>query len=498
MIDAIRELARSLRQVHDLRVVLSRRAGHAVVPGAEVRWAAGGAISRCGTVRRRIRRLLLGVRDLHAGLPSGREDRGDQLARTRPALGKTRCAAAQSVDRPAHGDRAARNAGCAACKLGTAQPRGARARPDGHRDPPRRADAELRRHDIPAALTQASAAARRCARRRLFPRLRHQLLRAAGRRDGGRGSRAQRLSRHRAGAGLLRTPVAVERQLPVRPAPTYDGWSTGSHRTREQGCRSSRTRRAADLMLKREAHEILGIEDEDLKIVSASMYDLCEFLLRVHERGELRTDFGALPMTVPYHAPCQQRGHGIGKPALDLLALVPDLHMIELDVDCCGIAGTYGLKKEKYEISMAVGKRLFERHRRNRFGHCRMRQRDLPLADRARRRRHRGASDRAALPSLRARRASTRAGHGRCEAHNGQRVITVKRHAPRPVVEASPTGQAVMRIDDVLLSRGERGTWRIDLKIRSESGDRSLQIPIGKHRAIDRLAWELRRSDDPS
>jgi glycerol-3-phosphate dehydrogenase subunit C len=33
--------------------------------------------------------------------------------------------------------------------------------------------------------------------------------------------------------------------------------------------------------------------------------------------------------------------------------------MIELDADCCGIAGTYGLKKEKYEISMAVGKRLF-------------------------------------------------------------------------------------------------------------------------------------------
>ena len=33
--------------------------------------------------------------------------------------------------------------------------------------------------------------------------------------------------------------------------------------------------------------------------------------------------------------------------------------MIELDADCCGIAGTYGLKKEKYEISMAVGERLF-------------------------------------------------------------------------------------------------------------------------------------------
>ena len=52
-------------------------------------------------------------------------------------------------------------------------------------------------------------------------------------------------------------------------------------------------------MLKREAHEILGIDDDDLKVVSKSMYDLCEFLLRLHDRGELRTDFTSLPMTVP-------------------------------------------------------------------------------------------------------------------------------------------------------------------------------------------------------
>jgi glycerol-3-phosphate dehydrogenase subunit C len=113
------------------------------------------------------------------------------------------------------------------------------------------------------------------------------------------------------------------------------------------------------LMLKSEAREILGVEDDDLKAVSEATYDLCEFLLLLHERGELRTDFRPLPQTVPYHAPCQQRGHGIGKPALDLLALIPELRVIELDADCCGIAGTYGLKKEKYEISMAVGERLF-------------------------------------------------------------------------------------------------------------------------------------------
>jgi glycerol-3-phosphate dehydrogenase subunit C len=113
------------------------------------------------------------------------------------------------------------------------------------------------------------------------------------------------------------------------------------------------------LMLKREAREILGVEDEDLRVVSEATYDVCEFLLLLHDRGELSTDFQPLPLTVPYHAPCQQRGHGIGKPALDLLALIEDLRVIELDVDCCGIAGTYGLKKEKYDISMAVGERLF-------------------------------------------------------------------------------------------------------------------------------------------
>jgi glycerol-3-phosphate dehydrogenase subunit C len=113
------------------------------------------------------------------------------------------------------------------------------------------------------------------------------------------------------------------------------------------------------LMLKREAREILEVEDEEVRIVGEHTYDLCEFLLGLHERGELRTDFQPLPLTAPYHAPCQQQGHGIGKPALDLLALVPDLRVVEVDAECCGIAGTYGLKREKYEISMKVGEEVF-------------------------------------------------------------------------------------------------------------------------------------------
>ncbi len=114
------------------------------------------------------------------------------------------------------------------------------------------------------------------------------------------------------------------------------------------------------LMLKREAREILGLEeDPDLKLVSESTYDICELLLELHHGGELKTDFKPMDEVVAYHAPCQQQGHFIGKPALELLALVPGLEVREMDARCCGIAGTYGIKREKYDIAMKVGADLF-------------------------------------------------------------------------------------------------------------------------------------------
>jgi glycerol-3-phosphate dehydrogenase subunit C len=120
------------------------------------------------------------------------------------------------------------------------------------------------------------------------------------------------------------------------------------------------TSTSCTLMLKREAREILGLDDDaDLRAVSDGIYDICEYLLMLHDRGELRTDFQPLPITVTYHAPCQQQGHGIGKPALDLMALVPELKVIENDATCCGVAGTYGLKHEKFGIAMDVGRGLF-------------------------------------------------------------------------------------------------------------------------------------------
>ncbi len=114
------------------------------------------------------------------------------------------------------------------------------------------------------------------------------------------------------------------------------------------------------LMLKREAREILGVQDEDLEVVGSRLYDICEYLEMLHDRGEMATDFGTVDMEVPYHAPCQQRGHGIGTPAMGLMGLIPGLRATQVDAVCCGVAGTYGLKREKYDIAMMVGEPVFE------------------------------------------------------------------------------------------------------------------------------------------
>jgi glycerol-3-phosphate dehydrogenase subunit C len=115
--------------------------------------------------------------------------------------------------------------------------------------------------------------------------------------------------------------------------------------------------------LKAEYAEMLDLDDDDARVVANSTWDIMELLRDLHDDGRLDTSFGRLDEELPYHAPCQLRSHGIGLPALDLFGLVPGLTAQDLDHDCCGVAGTYGLKKEKYDIAMAVGEDLFERIR---------------------------------------------------------------------------------------------------------------------------------------
>lgn len=95
--------------------------------------------------------------------------------------------------------------------------------------------------------------------------------------------------------------------------------------------------------------------------ISRNTYDLAELLTGLLDEGKLNTDFApAKPRRLAYHAPCHLKSQGIGRPWLRLLREVPGIEIEEIKANCCGMAGTYGFKSEKYKISMDIGKELFD------------------------------------------------------------------------------------------------------------------------------------------
>jgi glycerol-3-phosphate dehydrogenase subunit C len=120
------------------------------------------------------------------------------------------------------------------------------------------------------------------------------------------------------------------------------------------------TSTSCTLTLKEEAPELLDMYDPDTSLVAQQTFDINEFLLQHFEQDGLNLDLVPIPLRLGYHAPCQYRAHRLGRPALDILQMIPQLQIVDSHAACCGIAGTYGFKAEKYDIAMKVGDPLFE------------------------------------------------------------------------------------------------------------------------------------------
>jgi glycerol-3-phosphate dehydrogenase subunit C len=111
-------------------------------------------------------------------------------------------------------------------------------------------------------------------------------------------------------------------------------------------------------MIKHEYSRLLNIPGSEE--VASHTYDLFEFLRNLNGSKNLNIDFKELPLRVAYFAPCHLRSLNIGLPALEILRLIPGLQIDNIEADCCGMGGTFGFNKEKYEISQEIGKDLRE------------------------------------------------------------------------------------------------------------------------------------------
>ncbi len=102
------------------------------------------------------------------------------------------------------------------------------------------------------------------------------------------------------------------------------------------------------------------IDDERVTLVAKNSFLLEEFLLRLHEQGELDLRFNGPKRKLLLHGHCHQKALVGSAPSLRILRL-PGFEVEEVDSGCCGMAGSFGYEAEHYEISMTIGeRRLFK------------------------------------------------------------------------------------------------------------------------------------------
>jgi len=111
-------------------------------------------------------------------------------------------------------------------------------------------------------------------------------------------------------------------------------------------------------MIKHDYRHLLSIPGSEE--VAQHLFDVFEFLRNLKESNGFHASVKELPLKAAYFPPCHLRSLGIGLPALEILRLIPGLKIDNIEADCCGMGGTFGFKKEKYEISQEIGKDLKE------------------------------------------------------------------------------------------------------------------------------------------
>ena len=119
------------------------------------------------------------------------------------------------------------------------------------------------------------------------------------------------------------------------------------------------TEPAAALCLK-EDYPML-VEHPDTRLIAGLAIEAGAFLQQLFEKGRLKTDFAPLPLRIGYHEPCHLRALRSGRPLRELLEQIPDLDVLTLEKGCSGMAGTFGLTRANFELSLEIGQPLIER-----------------------------------------------------------------------------------------------------------------------------------------
>ena len=102
---------------------------------------------------------------------------------------------------------------------------------------------------------------------------------------------------------------------------------------------------------------ILEIDNSDVR---NSIALATKFIYELVDAGKAKLVFKEdYRKRIAYHTPCHMEKLGWAVYSTSLMRMIPGVDFNMLDSQCCGIAGTYGFKKEHYNDSQKIGESLF-------------------------------------------------------------------------------------------------------------------------------------------
>ncbi|MEO0469128.1 MAG: FAD-linked oxidase C-terminal domain-containing protein [Bacteroidota bacterium] len=116
-----------------------------------------------------------------------------------------------------------------------------------------------------------------------------------------------------------------------------------------------------------EPSAILGFRDEYPRLVSENMRDkaralgqnalmIDEFLAREVKAGRIKAEqFSSQEKKILLHGHCHQKALSSVQHTADILSLPTNYSVDTIPSGCCGMAGSFGYEKGKYELSMQIG-----------------------------------------------------------------------------------------------------------------------------------------------
>lgn len=108
-------------------------------------------------------------------------------------------------------------------------------------------------------------------------------------------------------------------------------------------------------MLKEDYRE-LGVADMDT--IEPRCYLVEDFILEALDGRTASPKWKSVLPPIAIHTHCHTKSLSDRRTAQELLRRIPDADVIELDTGCCGMAGSFGIMAEKYDLSLQIAEPL--------------------------------------------------------------------------------------------------------------------------------------------